>query len=115
MRGSRFIKENWIEWRDGWLQKPVIRKIDIEPKPPAPYHHYPLISEDMPDFGGERVQELLEELQRKAEQGAQLIALVGPGGTGKSWYAQRVMEMLQDKETRFQVSSSGALIMQMIR
>jgi tetratricopeptide (TPR) repeat protein len=95
------VKDTWIDWRNGWLQKPVIRKIDIEPKPPAPYHHYPLISEDMPDFGGERVRGLLEDLRQKAEQGAQLIALVGPGGTGKSWYAQQVMEMVQNKGTRF--------------
>ncbi len=95
------VKQGWVDWHDGWLQKPFIRKIDMEQRPPDPYHHYPLISEDMPDFGGERVRGLLEELQQKAEDGTQLIALVGPGGTGKSWYAQQVMEMLQNKQTRF--------------
>lgn len=95
------VRNNWTEWRNGWLQKPRIRRIQIEPKPPAPYHHYPLISRDVPDFGGERVRRLLEDLRQKAEGGTQLIALVGPGGTGKSWYAQQLMEILQTKETRF--------------
>jgi hypothetical protein len=95
------VKKSWTDWRTGWLQKPRIRKIQIAQKPPEPYHHYPLVSTQMPDFGGERVRELLEDLRQKAEEGSHLIALVGPGGTGKSWHAQQLLEVVQTRETRF--------------
>lgn len=95
------IKESWNHWRSAWLQKPMIRRIKIDPKPPDPYHHYPTVSRGYPAFGGDRVQNLLEDLRQKAEAGTQLIALVGPGGTGKSWHAQQLMELMYSKETRF--------------
>jgi len=95
------VKKSWTEWRTGWLQKPRIRKIQIAQKPPESYHHYPLVSTHMPDFGGERVRSLLEDLRQKAEGGAHLIALVGLGGSGKSWHAQQLLDMVQTRETRF--------------
>lgn len=96
------VKESWTNWRLGWLQKPKIRKIQMGQKPPVPYHHYPMVSSRMPDFGGERVSSLLEGLRQEAEAGAHLIALVGPGGTGKSWHAQQLLDLVQTRETRFQ-------------
>jgi hypothetical protein len=96
----RTVKDNWTKWRIGWLQKPRIRKIQIA-KSPVPYHHYPLVSSHIPDFGGERVRGLLDRLRQEAEAGTHLIALVGPGGTGKSWHAQQLMEMVQTRDTRF--------------
>ncbi len=95
------VKDSWTKWRRGWLQKPRIRKIQIAQKPPVPYHHYPLVSSHMPDFGGERVRGLLDWLLQEAEAGAHMIALIGPGGTGKSWHAQQLMEMVQNRGTRF--------------
>jgi len=97
----REIKADWGDWRAGWLQKPRIRNIDIQAKPPEPYHHYPMVSTHMPDFGGERVQRLLENLREEAEAGARMIALVGPGGTGKSWHAQQLMDLVRTKRSRF--------------
>ncbi len=96
------LKHNWTEWRAGWLQKPRIRKIRIESKPPDAYHHYPMASgTEMPNFGGDRVRNLLEDLRQEAETGTKLIALVGAGGTGKSWHAQQLMEVVQRGGTRF--------------
>lgn len=95
------LKNDWTEWRSGWLQKPRIRKIQIASKPPEAYHHYPMAGPEMPNFGGDTVRDLLEELREEAEAGAKLIALVGAGGTGKSWHAQQLMEVVQKGGTRF--------------
>lgn len=97
----RKIKTDWIDWRAAWLQKPRIRKIDIQVKPPQPYHHYPMVTTEMQNFGAERVEDLLEKLRDEAEAGAKLIALVGPGGTGKSWHAQQLMDLVRKKQSRF--------------
>ena len=36
----RRLKAMHSEWLDGWLQKPVIRKVVVRARPPRPYRHY---------------------------------------------------------------------------
>jgi len=100
-RALEEARQSCKEGRDGWLQKPKIRRIQVPQKPPAPYHHYPTVSHGVQDFRGEKVRESLEQWRQGAESGIKLIALVGPGGTGKSWHAQQLMEMVLRGPTRF--------------
>jgi tetratricopeptide (TPR) repeat protein len=89
------IKQDWLKWRDEWLKKPKIRKMRVAVSPPAPYHHHSFITPKYEPFTSARTERTLEKLKKAAQEGARVIAIVGPGGTGKSWYAMQLMEELQ--------------------
>jgi len=89
--------ERWqdyrLEARNSWLQKPAIRQVDVNTHPPQPYHHYPFERHQTPDFKGRRVRDLLDNLCAEARSGTRLIGLIGRGGTGKSWFAQELIQL----------------------
>ena len=87
-----------LELRDAWLKKPFIRRVEIKEKPPKPYQHYPFVHNDAWDFKGKRTENLLVELGKEVKQGARLIGLIGPGGTGKSWFAHQLMKSFQKRK-----------------
>jgi hypothetical protein len=96
------LHDEWIDWWDGLLQKPRMRKVQIDKQVPAPYHHYPMFGKKRLSFGGQRFQQMLDELQEDAETGKKVIGIIGPGGTGKSWCAQKLMERVQNPRSGFQ-------------
>lgn len=95
------LEEAKIKWLDEWLEKPMIRKVEVLASPPQRYQHYPPSRRRGPFFGGSRFQKLLADLQQTAEGDARAIALIGPGGTGKSWCAQQLMQRLEDAHAGF--------------
>jgi tetratricopeptide (TPR) repeat protein len=82
-----------LEARDRWLKKPAIRQVDVNTRPPKPYHHYPFERHTTADFKAQRVQQLLEKMCAEMKDGARVIGLIGPGGTGKSWFAHELMRL----------------------
>lgn len=94
------------EWWRGWLTKPKIRKVSTTSgkassgTPKAPYYHYAFHSTTEQVRLTERDNRILENLEEQIfnrldpPSGKTLIPLIGPGGTGKSWYALRLMERL---------------------
>lgn len=116
------FKQNWRDRREGWLEKPYFRKVQVEPRPPNRYQHHGL------DLGGytlgretveKNSQDLLNETQdrregerrvrrddqdssadiRRPAQG-RIIVIVGPGGTGKSWHALKLMDELWKRDKK---------------
>jgi len=96
------LKEDRLRWRDGWLDKPMLRKVTVHARPPQPYRHYSVDPRGHETLGQERVTSKLDELKEQAVAGARVIGLVGPGGTGKSWHAMRLLEVMERETTAFQ-------------
>ena len=96
------LKRNWRDWRVGWLQKPLIRRVEVGVRPPRSYRHYDLDTRGQVTLGKERVDEKLRELEKAALAKARVIALVGPGGTGKSYHALKFLDRMQRKSNGFQ-------------
>ncbi len=100
------LEEERLEWRDRWLEKPLLRSVTVQAKPPQPYWHYRVAPGTHEILGREQVEKKVKELAGLAlpeslEDGsipdpARVIALVGPGGTGKSWHAMRLLEKLEE-------------------
>lgn len=93
------LKEDRLAWRDAWLHKPMLRSVSIRAQPPQPYRHYAIDRVGHETLGRERVEDQLEVFKEEALAGAQVIGLVGPGGTGKSWHAMRLLGEME-RETR---------------
>lgn len=89
------LEEDRLAWRDAWLDKPMLRTVSVLTKRPEPYRHYCIDSRDHEILGRQRVEEKLQELKEQALAGAQVIGLVGPGGTGKSWHAMRLLKEME--------------------
>jgi tetratricopeptide (TPR) repeat protein len=89
------LEDDRRRWRDGWLAKPVLRSVTVDARPPQPYRHYSVDSPAHETLGRERVAKQLDKLEADARAGARVIGLVGPGGTGKSWHAMRLLEEMQ--------------------
>lgn len=88
------LEEHQRWWKDGWLEKPMIRRVVVSAQPPHPYRHYNVEVDRQETLGRRRVAEELEWLKEAALAGARVIGLVGPGGTGKSWHAIQLIETL---------------------
>ena len=84
------------DWRKRWLYKPTIRRVQVDERPPEPYIHYPPAKMAGPEleFGKKRLERLIGRLRYAAEGGARVIALIGRGGTGKSWLARRLIDQM---------------------
>jgi hypothetical protein len=90
-----------------WLEKPCFRTIKMPSKPPTPYRHSGLepeleeaagIPETIgPEIGAERVSKKLNELKERIVSGFRIIAFIGPGGTGKSWHASKLMKEVEQE------------------
>lgn len=87
-------------WLDGWLEKPVIRKVVVRARPPRPYRHYNIDLRGHEALGEEKVTETLNHFVAATREAArsgrgQVLCLVGPGGGGKSWHAVQLMERVE--------------------
>ncbi len=95
------LEADCLAWRDAWLEKPMLRTVSVRARPPQPYRHYSVDSSDHETLGRERVARQLKQLKEEAVAGARVIGLVGPGGTGKSWHAMRLLEELPRETSAF--------------
>lgn len=89
------IEEERLAWRDGWVAKPTFRTVRVEADAPRPYRHYGMVPKGGEVFGRDRVRAKLDEMKEAVHNGVRVLAIVGPGGTGKSWHALRLMQMLE--------------------
>jgi len=96
------LEENRRQWRDGWLDKPILRRVTVHARPPQPYRHYSVDPRGYETLGQKRVDDKIDELKDQALSGVRVIGLVGPGGTGKSWHAMRLLEVMQREAIAFQ-------------
>lgn len=95
------LEEDRQQWRDVWLDKPMLRSVTVQAQPPQPYRHYSLDPRGHETLGRQRVDAKLDELKEQALAGARVIGLVGPGGTGKSWHAIRLLEVMERETPAF--------------
>lgn len=116
------LRDNWEQRRQGWLEKPYFRKVELPIARPEPYHHYAIGLPEDKLLGRSKVEKNCQQLvdntqgrfdrdgsQPRPEGGEQdkppprkgcVIVIVGPGGTGKSLHAVRLMDVLQkDRKT----------------
>jgi len=93
------LEQYRVSWFDAWLEKPMLRSVVVRVPTSQPYRHYSIDARDHETFGARRVATQLESLEKEALAGARVIGLVGPGGTGKSWHAMRLLEKLE-RETK---------------
>lgn len=96
------LETDRLAWHDAWLEKPMLRTVSVRARPPQPYRHYSIDSRGHEILGRDRVAAKLEQLKQQALAGARVIGLVGPGGTGKSWHAMRLLEELQRETAVFE-------------
>jgi len=89
-------------WYENWLRKPKLRSVVVEPRPRTPYRHSCLDLRDHEVLGPRRVETKLQELAELAHGGKRVICLVGPGGTGKSWHAIKLLEKLEHESSAFE-------------
>jgi len=92
----RVLNQEWKAWWRGWVEKPVLRKVVVNATPPRPYQHYAVVHQTGErQLGGTRIENLLNDLEHTVVSGAsRVVALIGPGGTGKSWLATQLMQRL---------------------
>lgn len=95
------LEDYRLSCRHAWLRKPAVRRVEVAIQPPNRYQHYPFLPIQAPELKGSRVRRHLDELHQAAVTGAKLIALVGLGGTGKSWYAERLIDRLENESASF--------------
>lgn len=95
------LEEQRRRWKESWLEKPTIRTVAVRVHPREPYRHYTVGVRRKEILGERRLygeqQELLKEAFRR-----RVIGLVGPGGTGKSWLAMRLLEHLERRGSHFE-------------
>ncbi|MCP4655120.1 MAG: NACHT domain-containing protein, partial [bacterium] len=96
----RKLRRESSEWRESWLAKPFIRKVRVAARPPTPYQHYSL-GHAGEILGRASVDHQLERIESAIDKGARVIAVVGRGGTGKSWHAMRLIERLKRRPGKF--------------
>ncbi|HST20091.1 MAG TPA: SIR2 family protein [Blastocatellia bacterium] len=90
------ILDKW--WR-GILEKPKIRKVIVTPTRPDPYYHYFNEGLNSRIIGKTVLDNQVKEI-KNCSKDVKVIAIVGDGGTGKSWLAQYLMMELA-KEKKF--------------
>jgi tetratricopeptide (TPR) repeat protein len=89
------LKERQGRWWTGWIQKPYFRKVEMPAAPPEPYRQHAPIARTGEAYAQNRLEQVLQELQQRAEAGARVIVLLGDGGTGKSWCAMQLLDKLR--------------------
>ena len=94
------MKQSWRGWRRGWLEKPFLRKVQVQSSRPEPYRHYSLDMTALEDLGARRLRSNLDDLSELTTK-YKVITLVGAGGAGKSWHAMRLLERLQERPGGF--------------
>lgn len=97
----RQLHEDWELWLDRWLKKPRIRTVEMRPhkgKAREAYCHYS-ISHERSSFKFNRP---IEKLLKAVGPKASVLAIIGPGGTGKSWAAHRLMKKLHRSNRSFE-------------
>ncbi len=97
----RQLKRASLEWRESWLEKPFIRKVRVDARPPKPYQHYSLRHAGEMILGRAGVEKQLDHIESEIASGARVVAVVGRGGTGKSWHAMRLVERLTSRPGSF--------------
>jgi tetratricopeptide (TPR) repeat protein len=96
------LEEDRGRWKDGWLEKPAIRPVAVRAKPPRPYRHYSVEAGGEEVLGERRLTGEVHSLRELAlGKEARVIGLVGPGGTGKSWLAMRLLQDLEGNAGEF--------------
>ena len=95
------LKDERWSWREAWFQKPLIRKVAVHTAPPKPYRHYGLDVRQQETLGSGRVEKMLDRLKAEALAGARVLALIGEGGTGKSWHGLKLLEKLRNEADGF--------------
>ena len=95
----REIKHNWITWQQEWHEKPVFKKVTVPNKPKQPYHHFGIDFGSHLTLGEQYVRKNVDDLIRRLESRTRIIAIVGKGGTGKSWHAMRLLDSLSVKSS----------------
>lgn len=95
------LEEERLRWRDGWHDKPMFRSVTVRARPPEPYRHYSVDPRGHETLGRAQVERKVEQLKEEALAGARVVGLVGPGGTGKSWHAMRLLEEMQRESHTF--------------
>ena len=103
------IKSDLNKWRDETWQKPYFRKVLVKEPPPSPYRHYifdlgnhgPLAKENNGDLAEEQVKAQIEDLVQMIKSQEKVICIMGPGGTGKTWHAVRLMEKVEKEIGRY--------------
>jgi len=88
-------------WFEGWLGKPMIRKVVVPVRPPRSYRHYCLNLEGHEVLAADRVERKIRKLANRAIDGTRLICILGPGGSGKSWHAIRLLDKLEKEASDF--------------
>jgi tetratricopeptide (TPR) repeat protein len=87
------LRTGWHQWRDNWLEKPLIRMVDVPVRRPEPYYHYFFAPQPVETFGGPRIDEMIRVLRERIEdEKVRLIVIDGSGGSGKSWYALKLLQ-----------------------
>jgi tetratricopeptide (TPR) repeat protein len=96
------LEEGRLQWREKWFEKPKFRRVSVLVRPPEPYWHFKVHSQGNRTLGAEWVTREQSELREAALDGARVIGIVGPGGTGKSWHAMRLLESLTHEARAFE-------------
>jgi tetratricopeptide (TPR) repeat protein len=96
------LKDDRCSWREAWFEKPLIRKVKVDTAPPKPYRHYGLDIQRQETLGSARVERMLDRLAAEALAEARILALIGEGGTGKSWHGLKLLEKLRSEGDVFE-------------
>lgn len=96
------LRQERLLWHDAWFEKPMLRTVSVRARRPKAYRHYCIDSKDHETLGERRVQEEVAKLKEKCMAGARVVGLVGPGGTGKSWHAMRLLEGMERETGDYQ-------------
>jgi len=94
------MKQYWRNWRTGWLEKPFLRKVQVQRHPPQPYRHYSLDMRAFKDMGAAHLKSNLDRFTQLIAT-HRVLTLGGKGGAGKSWHAMRFLERLQQRPGKF--------------
>ena len=95
------LAQDGVAWRESWISKPYIRRVEVHARPPEPYQHYNIGRTEKTILGRASVEKALAKIEEKIDRGARVVTVVGHGGTGKSWHAMRLIERLRAKPKRF--------------
>ena len=86
-------------WWDEWLKKPKIRKVEMRAhraEGGEPFCHYSIVPAKRSLKFKRAINDVLDLVPKH-----RVIAIIGPGGTGKSWVAHRLMQVLHRRKKRY--------------
>lgn len=91
--------------RDEYLEKPFIRRVILPNRPPDIYQHYVLENGDETKqevvLAERQVEQMLKKLLAMVRRHQRVICITGPGGTGKTWHAIRLMHKVKKESSEF--------------